>query len=301
MAKKSPLKQHSPRLRDLTNYRSGRLVVKRYLGKPQVGSSKRGKWECVCDCGKTVPVAAQSLVKAKNPTRSCGCLQRDIASQLAAEQSGKPRQDLTGLKVGRLTVVEFGGVLSNAEDRAQRLIWVCQCECGNLATVRACSLTRKTPTRSCGCLQREYWDSLSLEKWNGRVPRPDELRSRPTTSKRTWQSKRSSQSPKRSSKSVTAGVPSEQAPAVKISPPPIEFSSWLEAEYSGMKRRCEDPNHRYYDLFGGSGIKVGWESFESFEAWVVSKLGVRAAGTKLVRPDRYGNFEPGNLRWCQSI
>lgn len=59
-----------------------------------------------------------------------------------------PKKDLTGLVVGKLTV------LKPTEKRASNgaTIWLCQCECGNICEVVSSNLTRlKNPTSSCGC------------------------------------------------------------------------------------------------------------------------------------------------------
>jgi len=65
--------------------------------------------------------------------------------------------DRTGQRFGRLVVVEQGetkyvGGKSNGKTKVRsRVHWVCQCDCGNKATVWAWSLVRGH-TRSCGCL-----------------------------------------------------------------------------------------------------------------------------------------------------
>lgn len=56
--------------------------------------------------------------------------------------------DLTGVKVGRLTVMGLG------ERRGGRPAWRCKCECGNEVTVITTSLSTGR-TKSCGCLQKE--------------------------------------------------------------------------------------------------------------------------------------------------
>lgn len=62
--------------KDITGERFGRLVALN-----DVGRNKRGwvLWVCCCDCGNTITVPGIYL-RSKN-TRSCGCLQRDIARQ----------------------------------------------------------------------------------------------------------------------------------------------------------------------------------------------------------------------------
>lgn len=60
----------------------------------------------------------------------------------------KPRrEDLTGQRFGMLVVRSFA-------DKAKKVVrWLCQCDCGASAIVRAPSL-RAGDTRSCGCVRR---------------------------------------------------------------------------------------------------------------------------------------------------
>lgn len=279
-------------LRDLTGYRSGRLVAKTYLGRTI------GKWECQCDCGKTISVRTGNLTKTIRPTRSCGCLQRDVSSAMANARSNKPRKDLIGLQIGRLTVVKFGGVYPDSNHLVtRRLTWICQCECGNLVRVRGSSLTCPRPTRSCGCLQNEYRHSSKQIACPPKPPAPPRPRIAQCTGRETLPVEVKSDNLKNRNRTVRSVMQLCWAgdPPSKVASP--EFSDWLAHEYNGMKRRCEDDNHPYYHLFGGSGIKVGWSDFEAFEKWILGELGTRSVGTKLVRIDRYGHFEVGNLRW----
>lgn len=58
-------------------------------------------------------------------------------------------KDLTGMKFGRLTVVERRG-----SDKSGIAMWLCRCECGNEVVVRG-SYLRNGSTTSCGCYSRE--------------------------------------------------------------------------------------------------------------------------------------------------
>lgn len=58
-------------------------------------------------------------------------------------------KDLTGLRVGRLTVISF------AEKRGSHTYWKCKCDCGNYKIILGTSLTCKNPVKSCGCLRKE--------------------------------------------------------------------------------------------------------------------------------------------------
>ena len=57
-------------------------VVGKRFGKLFVESadtSRPGYVVCRCDCGRKKSIRATSLTKKKQPTRSCGCIQREIA------------------------------------------------------------------------------------------------------------------------------------------------------------------------------------------------------------------------------
>lgn len=56
--------------------------------------------------------------------------------------------DLTGQRFGRLVVIE------RAESRGEQTYWLCQCDCGNILTIKASNL-RRGETQSCGCLRKE--------------------------------------------------------------------------------------------------------------------------------------------------
>lgn len=57
--------------------------------------------------------------------------------------------DMTGEKIGRLTVIERA-----ENDRQGNAQWLCECECGNTKVVRGSAL-RTGKTLSCGCLLSE--------------------------------------------------------------------------------------------------------------------------------------------------
>lgn len=58
--------------------------------------------------------------------------------------------DLTGMRFGRLTVIERNGKNKCGDAR-----WLCKCDCGNTTSVIGSKL-RTGWTKSCGCLQREW-------------------------------------------------------------------------------------------------------------------------------------------------
>ncbi len=55
-------------------------------------------------------------------------------------------RDLTGMKVGKLTVIEKTGMRKSGY-----IVYRCRCSCGNMTELPSYVLTRKHPTKSCGC------------------------------------------------------------------------------------------------------------------------------------------------------
>lgn len=61
----------------------------------------------------------------------------------------KRREDLTGKRFGRLTVIKFYGHNKYGQPR-----WLCECDCGNTTVVTGSDI-RSGATSSCGCLWKE--------------------------------------------------------------------------------------------------------------------------------------------------
>ncbi len=63
---------------------------------------------------------------------------------------GRNLKDMAGRRFGRLLVTKRDG----AYLKNRLAVWLCQCDCGNVTSVRGASL-RKGTTKSCGCLSKE--------------------------------------------------------------------------------------------------------------------------------------------------
>lgn len=83
------------RLIDLTGQRFGRLtVIKRVDNSIQPSGQQKAQWLCKCDCGNEHIVKGYSL--KNGDTKSCGCLNSEIASESIKRFKKENTYDLSG-------------------------------------------------------------------------------------------------------------------------------------------------------------------------------------------------------------
>lgn len=122
---------------DMTGQRFGKLtVIERTDERTNNGSVI---YKCQCDCGNVANISAQCLTR-RDYTTSCGCARGN---------------DLTDKKFHRLTIIK------RVENKGNRRMWLCKCDCGNEAVVSAHQLT-SGKTCSCGCHHREQTSKASI-------------------------------------------------------------------------------------------------------------------------------------------
>lgn len=142
--------------KNLINKKFGRLTV-----IEQVGKNNRGNylWKCICDCKKTIIVRSDSLISGT--TKSCGCLQKEKASEIRK----KSLIDLTGKKFGKLTVIEKTNKPENVKSTEN--FWLCQCSCENKTLIKVVAHSLKSGnTKSCGCLRKSNKSNSNSELFN---------------------------------------------------------------------------------------------------------------------------------------
>lgn len=108
------------------------------------------QWLCKCDCGNQVSATAYQL---KNDIiKSCGCLTDNIHHKKCCD-------DISGQKFNRLTVIK-------KDETKKTLHWLCQCECGNITSVRTYHL-KNGIVKSCGCLCKEINSKRCIKDLTG--------------------------------------------------------------------------------------------------------------------------------------
>ena len=146
---------------DLTGHTYGRLTV---LYKDNNRITKSGSyWICQCKCGKIKSIKSSSLRRGE--IQSCGCLRTERTMKTKIEKN--LIDDLIGNRYGFLTVISKDP--ERTKDGAVK--WICQCDCGNIVSVRGGALKNKTENRtiSCGCAHMSYGElqiKLLLEQFN---------------------------------------------------------------------------------------------------------------------------------------
>ena len=107
-------------LPNLVGQRFGMLTV---ISQAESTESGKRRWLCRCDCGTEKVIIGSNL--RRGTTVSCGC---------------KGKRDLTGQRVGRLTVLERSEQYGTRGSRKTQL-WKCLCDCGEVTYKATDSLT----------------------------------------------------------------------------------------------------------------------------------------------------------------
>ena len=135
------------------------LTVIKYVDRDK---SNKKRYLCKCDCGNEKVIRISDITS--NKIVSCGCFKKQKSienlQQIRAKRQSEGKlyyKDLTGLQVGRLTVLGFDLEVT-LEKRAalgnKDSYWLCSCNCGNEITVRGAASSYGS-TQSCGCLLKE--------------------------------------------------------------------------------------------------------------------------------------------------
>lgn len=109
---------------------------------------------CQCDCGNKALIASSNLRTGK--AKSCGCL-----SKKALEKGrGSNFKDLTGQRIGRLTVIER--IENKTVGSVKAVQWLCKCDCGRETKILASNLLTGN-TQSCGFCKENSHGNIKVD------------------------------------------------------------------------------------------------------------------------------------------
>lgn len=123
--------------KDITGQTFGDLTVMSMYKK-----DKRTRCICKCSCGNECDIDYYNIINGKNT--HCGCKRTN--------QRPNRIKDLTGIRVGKLTVIKLDPEMHITSGGNRIYKWICQCDCGNITSVSGLAL-KEGKTKSCGCLQ----------------------------------------------------------------------------------------------------------------------------------------------------
>lgn len=205
-------------------------------------------------------------------------------------------KDLTGMRFGRLTVIERA---ENSKDGKAR--WKCRCDCGNICIIQG-KLLFNGNTNSCGCYKRQHTSERCLQNLTGMkfghltVLERAENQGHYTA----WLCKCDCGNTcvaqgyrLKNGKIKSCGCLRGQNHGMK--------STKVYRAWQGIKQRCFNPKRKAYKNYGGRGITMYPEWVNDFQAFYdyVSKLPhFGEAGYSLDRINNDGNYEPDNVRWA---
>lgn len=205
------------------------------------------------------------------------------------------RNDLTGKRFGKLTVIGFAGRANDGH-----AMWRCKCDCGNYKNVRS-NLLVCDMTQSCGCSRQDVGEKNGIDETGNRYGALTVIeRVANIDGKWAFLCKcdcgefvekqgcylRNSIYPncgcKRREAQITHGMTGTRI-----------YRIWFD-----MKRRCYKPNNKSYSRYGGRGITVcdEWRNnFEAFYNWAMDNGYNDNLSIDRINPN--GNYEPINCRW----
>jgi hypothetical protein len=198
------------------------------------------------------------------------------------------KRNIIGQRFGKWTVIKEAG-----RDKKSNMFYKCVCDCGTIRNHAASTLKNKT-TQCKSCYMAEV---NKVEDLVGKTFGKWKIVSKTKNIERNewfYDSICECGTQKRiAGHSLKSGF-TTQCHRCRCKTHGMSYTDTFRI-WTGILRRCLNPNFKAYKYYGGRGITVcdRWLKFENF----FEDMGVRPDGLQIDRIDVDGNYEPSNCRW----
>ncbi len=202
-----------------------------------------------------------------------------------------PMKMITGQTFGKYVAVSF------AEKRGYTPYWNCLCSCGNLRQVSVYDLTGGR-ILSCGCSHQDIKTDLTSKRFGRLIVKSFSKR---INGKLYWNCLCDCGNEKVVFQSclLTGGTSSCGCLKGRRGTTHGGSYSYTYKAWRNMRKRCLQPNFKYYYNYGGRGITITekWLGKDGYTTFL-SDMGERPDGLTLERMNNDGNYEPSNCKWA---